>query len=280
MGKGGTTEGSEVVVDRPLAGLSIAITRPVGQAEKLADAVRAHGGTPVLCPTIRVTEGEGRDGLRRALERLKEYQWVVFTSANGVASFWSSLEAAGAALPAKVRVAAIGPATARALQRRGVEPEVVPDEFVAEAVAETLIQRAGKRLAGQRILLPRAAGAREVLPERLRAAGARVEVVAAYESVPDPEGIERLRGLLAREELDVVTFTAASTVRSFVESAGSYMGRAVVAAIGPITAAAARELGVGVDVVADRYTIEGLVAALCDYYRTRPHDPEGGQGTR
>ncbi len=176
-----------------------------------------------------------------------------------------------ARLPAGTRIAAIGPATARALERRGVRAEVVPEEYVAEAVADALTGL--EELAGRRVLLPRAAGAREVLPDRLRAAGAQVDEVVAYEARPDRAGIAALRAALDAGRVDMVTFTAASTVRHFVDLAGSDLGRARVAVIGPITADAARAAGVRVDVVAREYTAEGLLAAIIDYYQ----DSEAGE---
>jgi uroporphyrinogen III methyltransferase/synthase len=147
---------------------------------------------------------------------------------------------------------------------RGLSPEVVPEEYVAEAVADALVSVGG--LAGRRLLLPRAAGARRVLPERLTAAGAHVDEVIAYESKPEPEGIARLQAAIEADEVDMVTFTAASTVRHFVETAGTDLGKARVAAIGPITARAARTAGLRVDAEASEYTVEGLLQAILEYY--------------
>lgn len=250
----------------PLQGRRIAVTRPGAQAEKLLAGLRRLGAQPVHCPTIRIADPEDPAPFREALRRLDSYDWVVFTSANGVARFWHELESGGGGpgLLAATRVAAIGPATAKALEERGVRPEIVPEEYVAEAVADALIGLGA--VAGRRVLLPRAAGARQVLPERLRAAGAEVEEVIAYESRPDPEGITRLRDELQRDALDMITFTAASTVNHFVELAGADQGRASIAAIGPITAAAAGAAGLGVDVVAREYTVEGLLEAIIEYF--------------
>ncbi|UCF21400.1 MAG: uroporphyrinogen-III synthase [Gemmatimonadota bacterium] len=250
----------------PLRGKRIAVTRPAGQAASLIDGLRALGAEAVDFPTIRIADPAESGPLRRAIERLAEYDWIVFTSANGVARFWQELRALRdtSQLPSHIAVAAIGPATAAAVEERGARPRLVPEEYVAEAVAEAL--REVQELAGRRVLLPRAAGARRVLPDRLRAAGAEVDEVVAYESLPDMEGIASLRAALARGELDMVTFTAASTVRHYVDRAGADMGRASVAAIGPITADAARAAGVRVDVVAETYTVSGLVTAICDYF--------------
>ncbi len=253
------------IESRPLEGLRIAVTRPGPQAEDLAARLRDFGAEPLYAPTVRIEEPPDLDGLTRAVEQLAEYDWIVFTSANGVARFWQQLGASTGeqALPKGARVAAIGPATAAALERRGVEPELVPTEYVAEAVADALID--SESMAGRRVLLPHAAGARRVLPDRLRAAGAEVDEVVAYESVPDEEGIAALRAGIDRGEVDMITFAAASAVRHFAEVAGPDLGNAKVAVIGPITAEAARTVGVRVDVEAREYTVAGLLEAISDY---------------
>lgn len=242
------------------------MTRPAAQAEEFLRGLRELGAEAVSHPTIRILGPSDPEPLSRAVHSLERFDWVVFTSVNGVARFWHALEAAGAAgpWPAHVRVAAIGPATAEALRARGVGAEVVPDEYVAEAVAEALI--GVHELAGRRVLLPRAAEARKVLPQRLRAAGAAVEEVVAYETGPDPQGISALRAALDREELDMVTFTSASTVRQFVTQAGANLGSARVAVIGPVTAGAARAVGLRVDVEAKDYTVEGLLTAIREHF--------------
>ncbi len=250
---------------QPLRGRRIAVTRPAAQAEGLLVGLRRLGAQPVHCPTIRISDPAEPAPFREAVRQLDSYDWVVFTSANGVARFWHELEACGPLrLPDGMHVAAIGPATAAALEQRGVRPEVVPEEYVAEAVADALTGL--KAIAGRRVLLPRAAGARQVLPERLRAAGAEVDEVIAYESQPDPDGIATLQDGLERGAIDMITFTAASTVRHFVEVAGADLSGARVAAIGPITADAARTAGLPVDVVAREYTVEGLLQAIVEYY--------------
>jgi uroporphyrinogen III methyltransferase/synthase len=250
---------------QPLAGRRIAVTRPPGQARALIESLRRLGAEAVSTPTIRIVDPPDPEGLRGAIATLDRYDWVVFTSANGVERFWRELEAEGReGLPSRALVAAIGPATAEALEARGSRPHIVPEEFVAEAVADALI--AFGDLDGRHVLLPRAAGARQVLPERLRAAGAEVDEVIAYESQADPTGIGRLRSALERDEVDMITFTAASTVRHFVEASDAGPGRARVAVIGPITAGAARSAGLRVDVEARRYTVEGLVEAIREFY--------------
>jgi len=253
-------------LNRPLQGKRVAVTRPTEQAERLVEGLESLGGDTLACPTIRIGDPADPGALARSVEHLDRYDWIVFTSVNGVRRFWSVLEKLmnRPRLPDGARVAAIGPATADALVSLGVRPVVVPDEYVAEAVADALI--ATDDMSGRRVLLPRAAGARKVLPDRLAAAGAVVDEVVAYEAYANPEGIAELRGAIDRGEVEMVTFTAASTVRHFVEHAGSDLGEARVAVIGPITAEAAESVGVRVDVEAEEYTVDGLLRAICDYY--------------
>lgn len=254
--------------DMPLAGRRVAVTRPVGQARALLDGLRELGAEPLSSPTIQIVDPPDPRPLRRAIAELAGYHWVVFTSANGVERFWRELEAQGMErLPPHALVAAIGPATAEALSARGCPPRVVPEEYVAEAVADALI--AFGELVGRHVLLPRAAGARKVLPRQLAAAGAMVDEVVAYESRANPEGIARLRGALERGEVDMITFTAASTVRHFVAAAGGELSGAKVAVIGPITARAARSAGLRVDVEASEYTVDGLLQAISEFYRAK-----------
>lgn len=267
--------------EKPLSGRRVVVTRPPGQAESMARRLRELGAEPVACPTIRIVPPQDPDPLHRAARTAGAYSWIVFTSVNGVDRFADALEHQGVdpeeALAAGARVAAIGPSTAeRVVERFGVEPDVVPDEYRAEALVLAIRRHAaagtgsdvaaedgGRELAGERILLPRAAEARSVLPERLEAAGAVVDEVAAYRAVPpDEEELAPVRERRRAGEIDWLTFTASSTVRNFVSLLGADAGGARVAAIGPITAGTARKLGLKVDVVAEEYTVPGLLEAL------------------
>lgn len=247
---------------RPLAGRTVVVTRPRAQAAGFVEALEALGAAVVEFPTIRIEAPADPEPLARAASGAGGYDWIVFTSVNGVERFWDALRAAGGGADALdgVRVCAIGPATAGALEVRGVRPDVVPAEHVAEAVVAALEEAADLR--GARVLLPRAAVARDVLPDGLRTRGAEVDDVAAYRTIPDGRGADALRRRLDRGEVDWVTFTASSTVRSFAELVGTEVGRARVASIGPVTSATARALGLPVHVEAERYTIPGLTAAL------------------
>jgi uroporphyrinogen III methyltransferase/synthase len=255
------------VKGKPLAGRRIAVTRPEAQVATLASGLRELGAEARSYPTIRIAEPTDPKPLQVGIEGLEDYGWIVFTSANGVDRFWRQLQTVRGdiSLPSGMEVAAIGPATAQALEQRGARPRIVPGEYVAEAVADALT--AGGAMSGAHVLLPRAAGARQVLPERLRAAGAAVDEVVAYESVANLDGIAALRAAVEGGEVDMVTFTAASTVRCYVDEVGPELGEASVAVIGPITAKAARASGVHVDVEAREYTVPGLLDAICDYYK-------------
>jgi uroporphyrinogen III methyltransferase / synthase len=248
---------------RPLHGQRVVVTRARAQASGLAARLEELGAEVIQFPTIRIEDPEDAAPLRRAAAHVEGFEWVVFTSVNGVERFWRMLRAAGRDSRALcgVSVCAIGPATGAACELEGVTPDLIPERFVAEAVLEAL-KREGK-MQDTRILIPRAAEARSALPDGLRALGANVTEVAAYRTVPDASEAERLRGLLAKGDVDWITFTASSTVRNFVDAAGSEIGGARVATIGPITSGTARELGLPVHVEAEAYTVDGLVRALC-----------------
>lgn len=251
---------------RPLFDRRIVVTRARAQAGDLVDLLESLGAEPVVFPTIRIASPPDEGPLLEAARDVAFYDWVIFTSVNGVERFFAALEAAGqdARALGGVQVACIGPATAVACELHGVRPELVPPKFVAEAMVEAMAGHT--ELQDARILLPRAWGARDVLPDGLQRHGARVDEVEAYRSVADTEGGAELRRRLLAGEIDALTFTSSSTVRNFVAAVGNDVGRAAVAVIGPITAGTARELGLRVDIEAEEHTIPGLVDALVQYY--------------
>lgn len=257
--------------DRPLFGQRVVVTRSRSQASDLVAALADAGALPVEFPTIRVSPpSDGYAALDEAINRLRAsdvpyYDWVLFTSVNGVEQFFVRLGQAGDVRDLRgIRLGAIGPATAAALTRRGLKLDFVPEEYRAEGIIEGLL---GLGVAGQRVLIPRAREAREVLPEQLAAAGAEVDVVTAYETVPDTSGSGEMKEMLADGGIDVITFTSSSTVKNFVSLLDGYdlkqlPPKVTIACIGPVTADTARELGLRVDLVADKYTIPGLMEAL------------------
>ncbi|MHB1160785.1 MAG: uroporphyrinogen-III C-methyltransferase [Chloroflexota bacterium] len=251
--------------NRPLFGKRVLVTRSREQASSLSALLRDHGAEPVEVPVLEIVPPDSYDGLDGAIGSLGSYDWIVFTSANGVKALLERLEALGRDVRALggARLAAIGPATAQALRRCRLHVDLVPSEYVAEEVASALISRG---VAGKRVLLPRADLARDVLAPDLERAGAVVDDVVAYRTVPAMADLARLREQLAGGEIDVVTFASSSTVRYLVaglgEEARALLARPTIACIGPITAETARELGLRVDVVAAEHTIPGLVEAI------------------
>lgn len=236
----------------------ILVTRPRRQAEGLLDGLRVAGFEPLCFPVIEIRPMQDNAALDEALQNLGQYEWIVFTSVNGVDVVFSRLPKE-AQLP---RVAAIGPKTAEALRRRGVEPEFVPEEYVAEAILPGLGDVRGKR-----VLLPRAEIARKALPEAIRAAGGTADEIPVYQTLPaepDEAGLAALK-----DGVDWITFTSPSTVENFVEVVRGegldplrLPGSPRIACIGPITARAARAAGFDVALVAKDYTTEGLIGAL------------------
>lgn len=250
---------------RPLHGQRILITRARAQASDLRRRLEDLGAEVLEFPTIRIGPSPDTAQVRQALRGLAGYDWVVFTSVNGVEQVWQLLSEDGGDARAfgDVKIAAIGPATAEALAARGLRADCVPDRYDTDAVAEALVRR--ESLDGRRVLLLRAREGRAALRERLAAAGAIVDDVPVYTIEPDGQGAEGIRRELAAGRVDWLLFTASSTVRNFVGVVGSELGRARVAVIGPMTAEAARACGLRVDVVATSSTIEGLVEAVCHF---------------
>ncbi len=253
----------------PLAGRTVLVTRPHGQASRLSAALAEQGAIPIEVPAIRIEPPESWAELDAAIAR-GGFDWVVFTSANGVASFFDRLTLAGGGTEwfSGTKVAAIGPETARTLERAGVHADLVPDEYVAEALVACIADE--RDLTGAQILLPRADIARDALQHGLRAAGATVQSVVAYRTATEVASPELLAQLEARN-IDVVTFTSSSTVRALVQMLGgdtTLLAAPAVACIGPVTAATAQALGLRVDVVAEQYTIPGLIDALIRHLGT------------
>lgn len=255
---------------RPLFGRSVVVTRAREQASGLAQELVQLGADVIQCPTIEISPLPDYAELDAAIERLSEYAWLIFTSVNGVRWFWKRLEAAGKDSRALglCRVAAIGPATAEALEARGIRPDFIPERYVAEGVVEGLLARG--KVDGVRMLLPRAAKAREVLPDELRKAGARVDVISAYATIPaaarKDEVLERMRA----GTLDCVTFGSSSTVENFLSLIPAETLRAHpdvrLAAIGPVTAKTLEAHGLPCHIMPEEYTIPALVQALVSHY--------------
>ena len=280
------------VQTRPLQAKRVLVTRTREQAPLLNERLQALGASPVEFPTIRIVPPSNWETLDTALgklfrtdaQRQPYYSWLVFTSANGVHICCQRLQSLGFHTQhlTNVRVAAIGPATATALRDYGIRADLVPPEYSAEKVASTLLEDArqhGDSLLGKHILLPRAAQARKILVTELQQAGAIVDEIPAYYTLPvagDDEQGHSILALLNKQELDILTFTSSSTVRNFMQWLSSCEGQTEssplhlvmhnsqlkIACIGPIPSQTAREYGLTVHIEAKEFTIDGLVEAI------------------
>lgn len=242
----------------PLAGQRVLVTRPRADAEELCALLVAEGADPVSIPVVRLRSLRTEIELEswRARIRAGDFDLLVFTSANAVRQLAVRPPDGGT-----VELYAIGPGTARAAAHLGWDPQRTPDRFIAESLADLLVNSG---VSGRRVLLPRAAGARDVLPRTLEAEGARVEVVELYRAEPELDSAKALRAELAEGRLDWLTFTSSSTVSAFAELAGQALlsPGCRVACIGPVTARTAMALGLKPSVVAPVHSLEGLVAAV------------------
>lgn len=251
---------------KPLFGRTVVVTRAREQASDSAALLAARGARVIQFPTIRIVPMDDYSRLDDAVTHLSRYGWIVFTSVNGVRFFRQRLNAKGldARALGPVKVAAIGPATAKAVEAMGVKPDLVPSSYVAEGVAQAMVDLGMK---GQKVLLPRAKEARDVLPNALREAGADVDVIAAYENVPSDEHRDQVMAALEAGTLDCVTFGSSSTVRNFLasiplEELKKHPG-VRFAAIGPVTAETMRSLGLTPDIQPEEFTIPAMVDAVC-----------------
>jgi uroporphyrinogen-III synthase len=254
-------------VSRRLEGKRILITRSREQAPALAKLFETESATVISIPTIEIIPPQSFQPLDKALKKIHAYDWLILTSVNGVQALQRRMEKAeiDAGLLRRMKIAAIGPATASALEALGAKIEVVPEEYVAESVVDAL----RNRIFGKNVLLIRAKVARDVIPQELRKAGAEVDVAEAYQTVIPANSRAKLAEALATPERpDVITFTSSSTARNFVAllphgaSPKELLKNIKLASIGPVTSATLRESGLWVDIEAKEYTMPGLVNAI------------------
>jgi uroporphyrinogen-III synthase len=272
---------------QPLRGIRVLVGRARHQAGALSSELRQRGAEVIEIPFIEIRKPKSFQPLDAALKTLGTYNWLILTSVNGVEAMWDRMEriregddfsravrtskstAALAAEGPLLRIAAIGPATRKAIEERGAKVHVVPKEYIAESVVRSL----KKKVKGKRVLLVRAKVARDVIPRELSKAGAHVDVVEAYETVVPQSSRARLRATLKspKKRPHVVTFTSSSTVRNFVELLGPRqtsktrslaLAEIRMASIGPVTSSTLREQGLAVDIAAKEFTIPGLIAAI------------------
>jgi uroporphyrinogen-III synthase len=277
-------------MDTPLDGRCVLVTRPRAQATELIGLLESAGARVVVAPTVRIVPPTDPVPLQRVAADLAQFDWIVFSSANGVDALFDAIPAHDADPTAPVartlsaprnavrtdtlpKIAAVGTRTAERIRARGLEVTLVPDEFTAEGLVRGLTSRTN--LAGARVLLPRSEIGREVIAEGLRAAGAVVTDVIAYRTVAEQEGDEAavVRRLLTERGLDAVTFTSGSAVQNFIQMYGpdivELLRHTVVAVIGPVTAGVARELGLAVQVQPTTYTAAGMVETLSRHFMRR-----------
>ncbi len=257
--------------DRPLLGKRIVVTRAREQASDLVRLLSDQGAECLEYPTIKIIPPKDAKPLEQAVENLAAYDWIVFTSVNGVSYFFEQLYAAGKDVRAlgRMQTAAIGPATAERLLEFGLTSDIVPETYRAESVVKAFEK---VKLKGKKILLPRAREARPILPKELTRMGADVDEIPAYETLKAVENSEDLVRNLKDDQIDLITFTSSSTVKNFkallpAESFAKLVAGVTIASIGPITTDTAIELGFEVHITAESYTIPGLVEAILHYYQ-------------
>ena len=251
--------------NKPMFGKRVLVTRARAQASKLTVSLEELGADVWELPAIAIqSPTDNYAELDTEIENIKTYDWLIFTSTNGVEHFFSRLEMAKKDVRslANAKICAIGSATASRLKEYGVIADVVPEKYQAEGVLEAL---EGKIQQGEKVLIPRAKEAREVLPESLKEAGVDVKVVTAYETVKAKVDPEPVKQALSAGDIDIVTFTSSSTVKNLLELLGDskdLLKKVKLAAIGPITADTLKENGLEPAIVAEEYTIAGLVEAI------------------
>ncbi len=249
----------------PLAQTRILVGRARHQAGSLSSSLRSLGAAVIEIPFIEIRKPKSFEALDAALKNIKTYDWLILTSANGVEAMWDRLRKLR--IPRTrlkhLQIAAIGPATKKAIMKHGLKVKMVPEEYVAESVVKGLRDKVN----GKRVVLIRAKVARDVIPEDLRAAGAHVDVVEAYETVVPEKSRTRLRALLkSARRPHIVTFTSSSTAKNFAELLGdrkvAALDRVQFASIGPVTSATLRELQMPVAIEAREFTMGGLIRAI------------------
>jgi uroporphyrinogen III methyltransferase/synthase len=255
---------------KPLFGKRILVTRSRAQSGRMAQKISEYGGDPIPFPTISIEKPEDMSPLDDCIRRISAFDWIIFTSVNGVEHFFERFFQLQADIRdmAGPRIGAIGPVTAAAIRKRGIKVDLLAKEYVAEGV---LAQLAPDEIHGRRFLIPRAEKARHVLPEGIVQMGGHVEVIPVYRTVLPPDSdIDEMRTMLKNKEVDAVTFTSSSTVDHFVRMLDSndlqnLLHGVVIASIGPVTSDTIKKHGLWVDAEAREYTIDGLVTALVDH---------------
>lgn len=254
---------------KPLFGKGVVITRPVEQAGEFADILRRAGARVIYFPTIKIVPPENFDDLDRAIDNIEKYHWIVFTSVNGVRFFFKRLDDLNKDIRGLkgIRICAIGPATAAAVEHYGIRIDIIPDDYISEAVLKKFKEQ---KIRDKNFLLPRAEIASDVIPEGLSKLGANVDVAVAYRTVSSEKDRTELYELIEQNKVDVITFTSPSTAINFINIMGEDIHlteNLKIACIGPVTAATAEKLGFKVDIMPETYTVSGLVDALIEDFK-------------
>jgi uroporphyrinogen III methyltransferase / synthase len=258
---------------KPLFGKGIVITRPQRQTDNLAHLLISEGAYPINFPTIKIVPPANWQELDNAIDKLATYDWLIFTSANGVQFFFKRLREKNNDIRdlKGIKICCIGPATAKQIEDKWIKVDLVPEQFIAEGILKSF---AAMDLKGRKILIPRAAKARDVLPEGLKKLGASVDVVTTYQTVNSDKKKEELATLISDNKVDVITFTSSSTVTNFVEIMGrdfTLPAHVDIACIGPVTAATAKKAGFKIDIQQEEYTMEGLVQSLINHVKNKSY---------
>jgi len=254
---------------KPLFGKKILITRQKAQAEDFVKLIEEAGAIPVKFPVIETVHPDSWNALDDSIKKLGSYNWIIFTSANGVRFFMERLKFNGKDIRELkgIKICAIGPKTAAFVESLGIKADIMPEEYIAEGVIKEMFKIG---IEGEKILLPRASAARDILPREIKKMGAEIDVADAYKTVKPAAEAEEIKELFKKGGVDMITFTSSSTVKNFMsffnDSEKGLIADAVIASIGPITAKTVEEFGFKSDIVADEYTIEKFVEKIIEYF--------------
>lgn len=257
---------------KPLSGKRILITRSLHQAQKMVDLITNLGGEPILFPTIEIAPPSQFDQIDNSINSIEKYSWIVFTSVNGVDAFLNRMRYLRKDIRSlkSAKTCAIGPKTKEELEERGLMVDYVPDSYTSQDLSGGL---KGAIKSGEKTLIPRA----EIAPDTfsdLRNLGIKVDEVPAYKTIQGSGNVQLIKELLQDKKIDILTFTSSSTVTNFVDMMGTdnineLLDGVTIACIGPVTASTAANLGIKAQVVANKYTVEGLVDNILDYFNSR-----------
>lgn len=259
--------------NKPLAGRNIVVTRCQQQAGEFSRLLEEQGAGVIEFPTIEIVPALSYQDLDNAIDEIEKYDWVIFTSSNGVKYFFERVRKKGydVCFLKGAKICAIGPGTAKAVEDLGIKIDFVPKEYRAEGIIEGLSK---EEIKGKNILIPRAEVAREILPDKLEEMGANVNVVTAYRTVKADSSLNKIKPLLENKEIDVITFTSFSTADSFIslfqqDELKDLMRGVNIASIGPITSNRIEKAGLKVKISPSEYTIEKLAEEIAEYYEKR-----------